>query len=88
MTPPVNIVEILEQIALAELRTKRVLGELAEGQVRTDKALADLMRTSETFTANVNKYVEAADARMKHIEESLDALIRIITSEHSNGKAR
>lgn len=106
MTPPDNIIELMEQMARADLRTKQALAELAEGQVRTDKvladlmrtlaesrietdkALADLMRTSEAFAANVNRYVDAADARMKRIEENLDALIRAITSEHSNGKAR
>ena len=31
----------------------------------------------------VQKYVEAADARMRRIEENLDGLIR----EHSNGKS-
>jgi hypothetical protein len=35
----------------------------------------------------VQKYVEAADARMKRIEENLDGLIRAISSEHSNGKS-
>jgi hypothetical protein len=35
----------------------------------------------------VQKYVEAADARMRRIEENLDGLIRAISSEHSNGKS-
>lgn len=53
---------------------------LIEGQIRTDKSLNELVLT-------VNKYVDAADARMRRIEENLDGLIRAITSEHSNGKS-
>jgi hypothetical protein len=39
-----------------------------------------------TLTESVAHYVDAADARMKRIEENLDGLIRAITAEHSNGK--
>jgi len=52
---------------------------LIEGQIRTDQSL-------NTLTVTVDKYVSAADARMKRIEENLDGLIRAITREHTNGK--
>ena len=52
---------------------------LIEGQIRTDKSLNEL-------AVIVTKYVDAADARMKRIEQNLDGLIRAITSEHSNGR--
>jgi len=32
--------------------------------------------------------VDAADARMKRLEENLDGLIRAITAEHQNGKSK
>ncbi len=37
---------------------------------------------------SISKYVDAADARMKRIEDNLDALIRAITVEYSNGKGK
>jgi hypothetical protein len=37
------------------------------------------------LAVTVARYVDAADARMKRIEENLDGLIRAITREHSNG---
>jgi hypothetical protein len=44
--------------------------------------------TIRELAAAVTRYVDAADARMKRIEENLDALIRAITLEHSNGKGK
>jgi hypothetical protein len=58
---------------------KELVKVLIEGQVRTDKSLNDLAVT-------VIKYVDAADARMRRIEDNLDGLIRAISREHSNGK--
>jgi hypothetical protein len=52
---------------------------LVEGQMRTDKSVNE-------FAVTVTSYVDAADARMKRIEENLDGLIRAISSEHSNGR--
>ena len=37
---------------------------------------------------SVCRYVDSADARMKVIEANLDALIRAIMAEHSNGKTK
>jgi hypothetical protein len=54
-------------------------GRFEEAHLRTEQAIANL-------SANVDKYVAAADARMLRIEENLDGLIRAITREHSNGK--
>jgi hypothetical protein len=59
---------------------KALFSTLIEGQTRTDQSVNELAVT-------VNKYVEAADARMRRIEENLDGLIRAITREHSNGKS-
>jgi hypothetical protein len=59
---------------------KELIQVLIEGQIRTDRSL-------NTLAVSVTKYVDAADARMKRIEENLDGLIRAITREHTNGKA-
>jgi hypothetical protein len=57
---------------------KSLFHTLIEGQIRTDKSVNELAVTA-------TRCVDAADARMKRIEENLDGLIRAITSEHSNG---
>lgn len=54
---------------------------LIQGQIRTDKSVNELAMT-------VSKYVDAADARMRRLEDNLDGLIRAITSEHSNGHSK
>jgi hypothetical protein len=54
---------------------------LLEAQIETNKSV-------NTLAVTVTKYVDAADARMRRIEENLDGLIRAITSEHTNGKGR
>ncbi len=63
-----------------DVELKALFSTLIEGQTRTDQSVNELAVT-------VNKYVEAADARMRRIEENLDGLIRAITREHSNGKS-
>jgi hypothetical protein len=40
------------------------------------------------MAASIGKYVDAAEARTKRLEENLDGLIRAITAEHSNGKTK
>jgi hypothetical protein len=60
---------------------KSLFQTLIEGQIRTDQSL-------NTLAVTVEKYVDAADSRMKRIEENLDGLIRAITREHTNGKGQ
>jgi hypothetical protein len=62
-----------------QLTTQDTLIKLAAAQLQTQEAIGHLAVT-------VDKYVDAADARMKRIEENLDGLIRAITREHTNGK--
>ena len=40
------------------------------------------------MAASIGKYVDDAEARTKRLEENLDALIRAIAAEHSNGKSK
>jgi hypothetical protein len=58
---------------------KSLSHSLIEGQIRTDKSVNELAVTA-------TRSVDAADARMKRLEENLDGLIRAISSEHSNGR--
>jgi flagellar biosynthesis chaperone FliJ len=52
---------------------------LTDSQTTLNKAINEL-------TASVTSYVDAATTRMAQMEANLDALIRLITAEHSNGK--
>jgi ABC-type transporter Mla subunit MlaD len=53
-------------------------------------AIVEIQRmNSETLSQlnqRVSKIIDSSDARMKRIEQNLDALIRAITAEHSNWK--
>ena len=74
-----------------EERFERIENELAvivqaqhgivEAQRIQAETLGQLMRT-------IGAYVESSNARMKRIEDNLDGLIRAITAEHTNGKAK
>ncbi len=44
--------------------------------------------SQETLTQAIHLFIDASDARMGRIEESLNALIRAITADHSNGKGK
>jgi hypothetical protein len=66
----------------SEERFERIesgLGAIVEVQRINSETLSQLMQT-------VGRFVDSSDARMKRIEQNLDALIRAITAEHSNGK--
>ena len=52
---------------------------------------AHVQNFKESLTAlaeRVAEYVAAGDAAKRRIEANLDALIRIITAEHSNGRGK
>ena len=61
--------------------TATLLPTGADSQARTQETLSGL-------TESISRYVDAADARMKRLEENLDGLIRAITAEHTNGKSQ
>jgi hypothetical protein len=58
---------------------RTAMSGLVESHTLTQRSLA-------TLTASIAGYVDQSNARVKRLEENLDALIRAIISEHSNGK--
>ena len=70
--------EHIERSLAAVVAAQRIQ---AESQTKLTESLIEL-------TQRISRYVDSADERMKRIEENLDGLIRAITAEHSNGKAR
>jgi len=64
------------------------LRNVAEIQLRHTVAMTDLTGALSHLTDAFVRQSEAADLRMKRIEENLDGLIRAITADHSNGKGK
>jgi hypothetical protein len=61
---------------------------LTEAHERLTQAHERLTEGLILLSANVAEYVMDSRERMKQMEANLDALIRIITAEHSNGKGK
>jgi hypothetical protein len=76
-------------------RIERDLAAAAALSVRNEQAIqglhghiAALADATKLLGDRVAEYVAASDARMRQMEANLDALIRIITAEHSNGRRK
>jgi hypothetical protein len=81
-------------------RIETLLEETARIVLRNEQAIVSLIKTTEGLQTAVGSlaettahYIDASDARMKEsdarmrqIDDRLEALIRIIAAEHSNGK--
>ena len=75
MTPE----ERFERIEANMLAVSDAMKVLVQSQTGTQQAITDMAKS-------ISQYIDGADARMKLIESNLDALIKAITAEHSNGK--
>jgi len=81
---------ILKAVMTAEERFQQIEASLAASASVLHTLVASQARTQETLstlTESVSRYIDAADARMRRIEENLDGLIRAITADHTNGKS-
>ena len=58
--------DTLKALAESHVATQATTSSFAQAQARTQAAIADM-------AASIGKYVDAADARMKRLEENLDA---------------
>jgi hypothetical protein len=56
--------------------------------LRVSEGLERNIKTQMELNESISRYVDAADARMKILEKNMDALIRAITAEHTNGKGK
>jgi len=73
--------ERLERIENGWLEIQQALKTVIQVQTNTTERIASLAES-------IGQYVDAADARTRRLEDNLDALIRAITAEHSNGKSQ
>ncbi len=62
------------------------VGSLAETTAHYIDASDARMKESDARMKESDARMKESDARMKQIEDRLEALIRIIAAEHSNGK--
>ena len=62
------------------IEIQEALKAVIKSQSRTNDQIGSLAES-------IGHYVDAANARTRRLEENLDALIRAITAEHSNGKS-
>ena len=70
----------LERIENGWLEIQQTLKAIIQVQANTNQTIA-------TLAESVGQFADAANARLSRLEENLDALIRAITAEHSNGKS-
>jgi hypothetical protein len=70
-----------ERIAAIQEDTSKLQQALVAAQLNTQTAIDELVVT-------VSRFVEDTDARLKRTETNLDALIRAITADHSNGHSK
>ncbi|HMD70293.1 MAG TPA: hypothetical protein VKF41_03065 [Bryobacteraceae bacterium] len=73
--------ERFERIENGWIEIQQALKSVIDSQARTNETISGL-------TTSISRYVDAAEARTRRLEENLDGLIRAITAEHSNGKSR
>jgi septal ring factor EnvC (AmiA/AmiB activator) len=64
------------------------MASLIESHELQQSSMASLIESQMVLSQRVAEYVADSKERMKQLEASLDALIRIITAEHSNGKGK
>jgi hypothetical protein len=76
-------VHSLNQQTLSDLM-KTVGGYIDSSPARMTRIEDALAQTNDL----VARFVQSAYIRMRRIEDNLDALIRAITAEHTNGKKR
>ena len=73
--------ERMERIENGWLEIQQALKTVIQVQTNTTERIASLAES-------IGQYVDAAEARTRRLEDNLDALIRAITAEHSNGKSQ
>jgi hypothetical protein len=90
-----SVVQLLEATATLALRNEQAIQKVVELQEVQSRSLGKLIETVDilgtkliTLNEQVSAYVADSRERMKQMEANLDALIRIITAEHSNGKGK
>ena len=80
--------EALKKMAAGWELVQNNMQSLIDAHQRTEESLQRYVDAHQRTEESLQHYIDASDARMKRIEENLDALIRAIIAEHSNGQGK
>ena len=81
-----NLLAITEAQISWQKDIRRAMDVLVEAHTLSQRKLETLMESISKYVDASSEFVTESKARTKRLEENLDALIRAITAEHSNGK--
>jgi hypothetical protein len=81
-----RIETLLEETARIVLRNEQAIVGLIKITEGLQTAVGNLAETTAHYIDASDARMKESDARMRQIEDRLEALIRIIAAEHSNGK--
>lgn len=81
-----NLLAITEAQISWQKDIRRAMDVLVEAHTLSQRKLETLMESISKYVDASSEFITESKARTKRLEENLDALIRAITAEHSNGK--
>ena len=81
-----NLLAIAEAQISWQNDIRRAMEGLVEAHTLSQRKLETLIESISKYVDASAEFVTESKARTKRLEENLDALIRVITAEHSNGK--
>jgi hypothetical protein len=81
-----NLLAITEAQISWQKDIRCAMDGLVEAHTLSQRKLETLMESISKYVDASSEFVTESKARSKRLEENLDALIRVITAEHSNGK--
>ena len=80
--------ERLENIENGWLDIQQALKTIIQVQINTNQNLATIAESFGQFVDAANARTSRLEDNLARLEDNLDALIRAITAEHSNGKGQ
>ena len=84
----IDIQEALKAVIQVQANTSERIDGLAESLKIVIQVQTTTNERISVLVESIGQYVDASDARTRRLEDNLDALIRAITAEHSNGKSK
>lgn len=81
-------IERLTRIENGWIEIQVAVKAVIKSQTRTNGLIASLAETFGHYADAANARTVRLEANLARLEENLDALIRAITTEHSNGKSK
>ncbi|MGA2120041.1 MAG: hypothetical protein ABSH56_35550 [Bryobacteraceae bacterium] len=83
-----SLAESLKLVIQVQTNANERIDGLAESLKIVIQIQTNTNERISVLVESIGQYVDASDARTRRLEDNLDALIRAITAEHSNGKSK